>query len=97
MEIIVFESDAYRRMQQEMLGLIRQAVREAKQEALQQASPENDWLTGEEAKQLLGIKSKTKLQALRDTDAIIFSQHGRIIKYSKKSILAFLNRHIPNS
>lgn len=96
MEIIIFESEAYRRMQQEMLGLIRQAVRDAKQEALELASPENDWLTAEEAKKLLGIKSKTKLQALRDTDAIVFSQHGRIIKYSKKSILTFLNRNIPH-
>ncbi len=95
MEIIIFEKEAYYRMQKDLLKLVKQAIKEAKQEAIEEASPENDWLTAEEAKKLLGIKSKTKLQMLRDNSDIVFSQHGRVIKYSKKSILSFLNRNIP--
>lgn len=56
----------------------------------------DDWLSPESAKKLLGIKSKSKLQQLRDNGEILFSQHGRIIKYSKKSILNFLNRNVVN-
>lgn len=95
MELIIFESDAYYSMRQDLLLEIREAIKEAKKEALQEASPENDWLPTDDAKKLLGVKSKTKMQELRDTDAIKFSQHGRIIRYSKKSILEFLNKNIP--
>lgn len=94
MEVIVLESEAYQQLQKEMMQLVRTTVREAKEEALANMDPANDWLSTEEAKQLLGIKSKTKLQELRDYDAIVFSKAGKVIKYSKKSILAYLERHI---
>jgi hypothetical protein len=95
MEIIVFEKEAYQRMHRELMGMFKQALKEAKEEALANADPANDWLSTEEAKKLLGIRSKTKLQELRDIEAIKFTKHGRIIRYSKKSILEYLDRNVP--
>ena len=95
MEVIVIESQAFERLHRELAQMVRQAVREAKEEALANNDPANDWLSTEEAKQLLGVRSKTKMQELRDTGAIQFTKHGRIIRYSKRSILAYLEGNIP--
>ncbi len=97
MEVIVIETQAYYQLQQELLSRLAKEVKKAKAEALAAADPARDWLSIEEAKKLLGIKSKTRLQELRDTDAIRFTKHGRIIRYSKKSILDYLDRHVPPS
>ncbi|TSE03731.1 helix-turn-helix domain-containing protein [Aquimarina algiphila] len=94
MEIIVLESEAYKSLQKEMLHMVRITVREAKEEAMANMDPANDWLDAEEAKKLLGIKSKTKLQELRDYDEVMYSKAGKVIRYSKKSILEYLNRNI---
>lgn len=56
----------------------------------------DEWLSTTEAKKLLGVKSKSKMQKLRDNGEITFSQHGRIIKYSRKSIMGLLDRHVVN-
>ena len=95
MNVIIFETEAYYQMHRELMRMFRQALKEAKEEALAQADPANDWLTTEEAKKLLGVKSKTKMQELRDYDEIKFTKCGRIIKYSKKSILDYLERNVP--
>ena len=95
MEVIVFEKEAYYQMHRELMGMFRQALKEAKVAALLEADPASDWLSTEEAKKLLGVRSKTKMQELRDIEAIRFTKHGRIIRYSKKSILEYLDRNIP--
>jgi len=41
----------------------------------------------------LGFKGKSKMQQLRDSGELDFSQHGRIIKYSRKSVMDFLERN----
>lgn len=89
MKVIVFEERAYYKMLDEMKKVVKEATHEYKAEAQQK-----EWLSTEEAKNLLGFKSKSKLQKLRDNGDIIFSQHGRIIRYSRKSILAFLDNNI---
>ncbi len=94
MEVIVLESEAFQNLKKELMQLVRTTIREAKEEALANMDPANDWLSAVEAKELLGIKSKTKLQELRDCDEIRFSKAGKVIRYSKKSILEYLNRHI---
>ncbi len=94
MEIIVLESEAYKNLQKEMMQIVRTTIREAKEEALLNMDPANDWLSADEAKKLLGIKSKTKLQELRDFDEIMYSKAGKVIRYSKKSILKYLDRNI---
>lgn len=96
MDVIVFEKETYYQMHRELIGMVKQAIREAKEEALANADPANDWLSTEDAKKLLGIRSKTKLQELRDIEAIRFTKHGRIIRYSKKSILEYLDRNVPS-
>ncbi|MCH7759417.1 helix-turn-helix domain-containing protein [Patescibacteria group bacterium] len=85
MEIIVFEKEGYYKMLQEFAIMVREAVNENKEAS--------EWLNTEEAKELLGFKSKSKMQQLRDNGEIDFSQHGRIIKYSRKSCLKFLERN----
>ena len=95
MEVIVFESEAYKNLQRELMQQMYGIIKDAKEEALRNADPAQDWISTEEAKTLLGVKSKTKMQELRDMGEIIFSQSGRIVKYSKSSILEYLNRNIP--
>ena len=95
MEIIVFEKEAYEALRNEMMQEIRDIVIDAKKEALKNSDPAADWLSPEEAHKLLGIKSKTKMQELRDMDEIRYSISGRIVKYSKKSLLDYLERHVP--
>ena len=95
MDVIIFESDAYYQMHQELILMFKNALKEAKAEALLEADPANDWLDPEEAKKLLGVRSKTRMQELRDQDLVRFTKHGRIIKYSKRSILQYLERNVP--
>jgi hypothetical protein len=74
-----------------------EALNDQKSNKTQESPKETEeWLSTEDAKKLLGIKSKSKLQQLRDHGDILFSQHGRILKYSRKSILDFLKRNIIN-
>ncbi len=52
------------------------------------------WITEDDAKELLGIKSKSTLQKLRDTDAIMYTQPmHKVILYNRESILEFLSAH----
>ena len=85
MKLIVFQDEAYQQLVLEFRKMLMDAIAEVKQD---------EWLSPEEAKKLLGIKSKSKLQQLRDSGEILFSQHGRIIKYSRQSINRFLMKHV---
>lgn len=60
---------------------------------LKKEEKEPEWLDEIEAKKILGVKSKTKMQQLRDIVEIEFSQFGKIIRYSRSSILKFLERN----
>ena len=53
----------------------------------------SNWVNNEESKRLLGVKSKSKMQQLRDYGEITFARPGKIILYSKKSIIYYLNKH----
>lgn len=86
MEIIVFEKQAYYKMVEEMKKAVKDAAKNGKEV--------KEWLSTSEVKELLGFKSKSKMQQLRDSGDILFSQHGRTIKYSQKSIVEFLERNI---
>ncbi|PKK36806.1 DNA-binding protein [Siphonobacter sp. SORGH_AS_0500] len=56
------------------------------------------WLDDSEAMRLLGIKSKTTLQKLRDEGKIRFSQpQKKIILYDRNSIEDYLNRNARNT
>ena len=73
-----------------LVAEIRKTVRETVHEV---AHPKSDWIGEKEPMLLLGIKSKTTLQNLRDAQEFKFSRHGRIIRYSHMSVLAFLERN----
>lgn len=84
--------------------LIKESVKEALDEYFKEhpintiaQQADEEWLSTEVAKKLLGIKSKSKLQKLRDAGEIVFSKHGRIIKYSRTSIEQFLRRNVKGS
>lgn len=59
-----------------------------------QAPQHRKWIGGREVMDMLGIKSKTTLQKLRDEGKIRFSQTApRIILYDCESIDAYLEKH----
>ena len=52
------------------------------------------WIDGEEAMNLLNIKSTTTLQKLRDEGKIRFSQpQKKIILYDRDSIMEYIEQH----
>ena len=53
-----------------------------------------EWLSAEEAQEYLGIDSR-KLQYLRDTREIPFSQTGRTIFYPKQGLDEWLKENMP--
>lgn len=88
MEIIVFEKESYYRLQRELIRMFETALKEASKEA-----SDNDWIPEEEASKLLPYKSKKKWLQLRSSGHIRFMQVGRKIRYSRKSILAYMEKH----
>ena len=85
MEVIIFERESFYKMIDELtIRIIKNSQNHFKQE---------EWIGELEAKSLLGIKSKTKLQQMRDQLKIEFSQFGKIIRYSRSSILRFLEQN----
>ena len=86
MDVIVIDSEAYKMLLSEITKTVRDTVKEV-------AHPRSDWIGEKEAMVLLGVKSKTTLQNLRDSQEFKFSKHGRIIRYSRESILEFLERN----
>ena len=93
MEVIIIDSKAFKKLKEDLFEEFKQVLIEAKKETLAQLAMESDWIPTDEAKKLLGIKSKSKMQQLRDYGEIVFTKPGKIILYSKKSIITFLNKH----
>jgi len=55
---------------------------------------EDRWILPDEAMSVLGIKSKTTLQKLRDEGKIRFSQpQKKIILYDRVSLMRYLDEH----
>lgn len=60
--------------------------------------PENKWIGTEDAMALLGITSKTTLQALRNEGKIRFTQpQKKIILYDRESIMVYLDKNSRNT
>lgn len=91
MNIIVIESEAFEMLKLELKQYVKLALKEVLHEM--QLAESSDWITIDEAKRLLPYSSKTTWQKFRDTGTIKFSQNGRNILYSKKSIQQFLNNN----
>ncbi len=53
----------------------------------------SEWVDDKEAMQILGYRSKTKMQKMRDTKAIVFSKFGRKIKYHRPSLIEYIEKN----
>jgi hypothetical protein len=63
------------------------------EEMMQKPAPKI-WVSTEEAMNILHLKSKTSMQKLRDSGALIFSQPmKKVILYKYESILEYLENH----
>jgi hypothetical protein len=91
MQIIVIESEAFEALKNELKACVKVGVTEALNE--KNAADRSDWLVLKEAQKLLPFSSKTSWQKLRDGGVIEFSQFGRKLLYSKKSILNYLSKN----
>lgn len=92
MEVIIFEKEAYNKMIVELVSTIRKTIKETQEEYIKQHHTA-EWITLKEAQKLLPYKSKATWQKFRDTGKIVFTQNGRSILYSRKSILELLNKN----
>lgn len=84
MNVICLEEEAF-------YELVKQVVNKLKNT---KADVEPEWIDGEEAMKLLKCK-KTKLQGLRNSGEIEYSQPSRkIVVYYRPSIIAYLEKHL---
>lgn len=88
MQVICLQEEAF-------YALIEQVVKRLED---QRGAKADRWVDDGEAMRLLGIKSKTTLQKLRDEGKIRFSQPQRkIILYDRFSIDEYLQKHARNT
>ena len=83
MEVICLETEAFYALVDQVVDRIL----EKKQDAPK-------WISGEEAMELLSIKSRTTLQRLKNEGHIGFSQPmPKLVLYDRESILVYLEKH----
>lgn len=73
--------------------LAEKLTEKIKEILLSKEDESSDWISEEEARKILPIRSKTTWQNMRNKGKINFTQFGRKILYSKKSLLAYLEKH----
>ncbi|HEY1009972.1 MAG TPA: helix-turn-helix domain-containing protein [Emticicia sp.] len=89
MSVIVLDGE-------QLENFVQKLVTEIKSQL--QAPTHRKWVSGDEVMDLLGIKSKTTLQKLRDEGKIRYSQpEPRIILYDRDSIDSYLEKHAKNT
>jgi hypothetical protein len=87
MEVICLHDEAFYILIEQVVARLREKNNQEKEK----------WIADEEAMQLLGIKSKTTLQKLRDEGRIRFSQpQKKIILYDRDSIGEYLDMNAKN-
>ena len=80
MEVICLETNAFYALVEEVVDKL-----------MEQRQEKPQWLSGEEAMEMLKITSKTTLQKLRNEGKIRFSQPmKKLVLYDRESILAYL-------
>lgn len=84
MKVICLEEEAFFALVEEVVERIKST----------QNIPQEKWIDGTEAMNLLKIKSKTTLQKLRDEGEIRFSKpQKKIILYDRDSLHEYLERN----
>ena len=89
MELIIFEKEAYYRLLRELIRMFQKALEESDAKR----NPTQDWISEAEAMSILSYRSKKKWAQLRAAGHIRYMQTGRKICYSRKSILAYMDRN----
>ena len=80
MEVICLETNAFYALVEEVVDKL-----------MEQRQEKPQWLSGEEAMEMLKITSKTTLQKLRNEGKVRFSQPmKKLVLYDRESILAYL-------
>ena len=88
MEVIIFESEAYNKLRAEMLAEVRSFLSDLLAQKNKQVN--NVWLSPEEARQLVGLKSRNSMKKLRESGVIHYAKIGREFRYDKKSLEDFI-------
>ena len=84
MEVICIETDAFYSLLQEVMKYIK----------TENKGEPDKWIITEDAMKLLGVKSKTTLQKLRNEGTIRYSQpEKKIILYDRDSIIEYLEKN----
>ncbi|WP_459211994.1 hypothetical protein [Aquimarina rhabdastrellae] len=87
-KVIVFEEEAFFKMLEEVVSYVSK---------LKQLQPKPEWISEEELKQLLNIRSKSQIWKLRTENKIVYSQPSKkLILYSRKSVENYINEGIVN-
>lgn len=98
MKVILLEDDqAYLHLMTDIRKLVKDTIKEIKEQdksEKEKKDEDDDWVSEGIAKQILGIKGRSKMQALRDQRDVEFSQFGRTIRYFKPSLYEFLERNV---
>lgn len=89
MNIIVFEEESYYKMQRELMDMFVETLKKAKLEGV----AKEEWVTPDEAKRILGYRSKRKWQQLRDCGLVKYSQYGKVVKYSRESLYDYISKN----
>jgi len=93
--LIFEEAEAVQYLEALIKKAVANAVLEIRQEEATKDKEEDNWIDAIAAMKILGIKSKTTLQDLRDVHAIMYSQPAKkIIRYYKPSLLKYLENNI---
>ena len=88
MQVICLEEAAFYTLIEQVVARLKETHGEAKEQ----------WISDEQAMQLLNVKSKTTLQKLRDEGRIRFTQpQKKIILYDRASISEYLEHHARNT
>lgn len=102
MKVILKEGEDALQMFEELIDQVAERVVRRVENRLKEISNgvnknEDLWVSLTEAKSILGIRSKKKMQQIRDEspmNGIIISKHGRTFRYNKTSLLNYLNKGI---
>lgn len=91
MQVILIESAAFYKLLE--MAVEHLNTRSAQETKNREEKSTAEWLTLSEAMKILPYRSRSKWQQLRDGGTIVFSQFGRKLLYSKKSLLEYISKN----
>lgn len=89
MEMILIESRAYYQLLEASMKFLEEKRNPSGKEIVE----EKLYITQAEAQKLLPYKSRTSWQRIRDLHLVEYSKVGRVLLYSKPSLLRYIAKH----